>query len=320
MRTQSLRRIFAVASATAALCLALAGLAGYLLIGDLAANLALQHTTTSNPALPTSLPLTWLGLFYLAFIGFALAVVASVAYGLYRVTSLAICHDVGSLVRMFGDVREGSLRERYPMALHEFQEIFFFLRESGERLMREKSRLKKLGFIDHLSQLSNRRHFERRLGELFEASRAKGPSSVLLIDIDYFKSVNDRHGHDAGDALIVAFSKALRACVRHSDFLARLGGDEFCVVYPYTSVDKAAAYVERLRKQLPRDVPLLRDLMHPLRWTGGLSAIADADTKFDDVLWRADKALIQAKEGGRNNTQIFHPRTGLEQHRVVLAN
>jgi diguanylate cyclase (GGDEF)-like protein len=224
----------------------------------------------------------------------------------YRVAR-AVRHDIKSLARMFEDMRTGTVRVDYPMELREFKKMFKYLRHSGQELVDEKERLKDMGLIDHLSQLSNRRHFEARLTELFERVKTHGPSSVLIIDIDHFKAVNDRYGHDAGDALIAGFAAALRKVVRQTDFLARLGGDEFCIIYPHARLEQAAAFVERLRKQLPREIELTHEVMHALRWTGGVSVMTDADTKFDEVLWRADQALLRAKEAGRNTTRLFSP-------------
>lgn len=299
MQTVSLRRIFLNAGILLCVCLALAVVCGYLLLWD---------STEGAP------DFSFIASFYAGLAATVLCAAITVVIRLYRVVSAALRHDVLSLTRMFRDVQDGTLRENYPLALREFTETLSYLRSSGRKLVREKERLKNLGLIDHLSQLSNRRHFERRLAHLHEASKSKGVSSVLLIDVDHFKAVNDTHGHDAGDLLIVNFSKALRACVRQTDFLARLGGDEFCVIYPYTPLDKASAYAERLRRQLPRELPLLKGALHALRWTGGLSVIMDSDKKFDDVLWRADKALMQAKEAGRNNTKLYDPR-----HAIKLA-
>jgi diguanylate cyclase (GGDEF)-like protein len=259
-------------------------------------------------------------IFYFAFILLALLVIVIVLFRLYRQTSGAVRHDIRSLIRMFRDLREGSVRVDYPMALHEFAEIFDYLRDRGQRLVEEKQKLKDMGLMDHLSQLGNRRHFEDRLKELFEASKSNGPSSVLMIDMDYFKKVNDVHGHDAGDALIVGFANALRKVVRQTDVLVRLGGDEFCIIYAYAPLSKATTLVERLRRQLPREVPLTKGVMHPLRWTGGLSTMYDKDTKPDDVLWRADQALLQAKESGRNITKVYDPATGaLAKKRVIVS-
>lgn len=246
-------------------------------------------------------------------------IVAMLLFRVQHRTILAVRHDIRSLIRMFRDLREGSVRVDYPMALREFAEIFDYLRDRGQKLVEEKEKLKDMGLMDHLSQLGNRRHFELRLKELFEASKANGPSSVLIIDMDHFKAVNDKHGHDAGDALIVGFANALRKVVRQTDVLARLGGDEFCIIYAYAPLEKATTLVERLRKQLPREIPLTKGVMHPLRWTGGLSAMHDKDSKPDDVLWRADQALLQAKEGGRNITKICDPVAGVPAKKQIMA-
>ena len=234
----------------------------------------------------------------------ALLVIAVSSLLLWFRVVLAVRHDIKSLARMFNDMHDGKLRVDYPLMLGEFARIFRLLRSSGTRLIEEKQQFREMGLIDHLSQLNNRRHFEKKLESLFASSRVNGPSSVLIIDVDHFKAVNDEHGHDAGDALIVGFSAALRKVVRNTDFLARLGGDEFCIIYTYASLDKAKGLVERLRRELPRHINLPKGVVHTLRWTGGLSGMKDNDTKFDDVLWRADQALLEAKQRGRNNTLI----------------
>ena len=284
---------------------ALLALFGSLALGAGAGTLLLLNVWRADAAAEPFF--TFERVMYLLFIVISLGSVVRVVLGTQRRVARAVREDIKSIGRMFHDVRHAGLRDAYPMALEEFTGVFQYLRDSGRRLVEEKEKLKGLGLIDHLSQLSNRRHFEKRLKELHEASKTHGPSSVLIIDMDHFKAVNDRYGHDVGDALIVAFAKALRGAVRQTDFLARLGGDEFCIIYPYTALTKATAYVERLRKQLPRTAHLLKDIEHPLKWTGGLSVMADADTKFDEVLWRADKALIRAKEAGRNVTEIWPP-------------
>lgn len=257
--------------------------------------------------------------YYLAVILVGFVAIFVVLFRLYRHTLAAVRHDIHSLIRMFRDLREGSVRVGYPMALKEFAEIFDYLRDRGQKLMKEKEKLKDMGLMDHLSQLGNRRHFEARLKELFDASKANGPSSVLIIDMDHFKAVNDKHGHDAGDALIVGFANALRKVVRQTDVLARLGGDEFCIIYTYASLDKAKALAERLRKQLPREISLPKGVIHQLRWTGGLSAMHDKDAKPDDVLWRADQALFQAKEAGRNLTKVYDPVAGLPAKKQIMS-
>lgn len=257
--------------------------------------------------------------FYYAVMALISTLLVMASLNVHRGTIRAVRNDIKSLARMFRDLRHGDLRRDYPMELGEFASVFQYLRDSGKKLMEEKEKFKDLGLLDHLSHLSNRRHFEMRLKELFELSKTHGPSSVLIIDLDHFKSVNDRYGHAAGDALIVEFSRALRAAVRASDFMARLGGDEFCIIYTYAHFDRAVACAERLRKQLPRELTLGSTVVHQLRWTGGLSTMAEHDTKFDDVLWRADQALIQAKVEGRNILKTCHADTGLAPRKHVAS-
>lgn len=252
-------------------------------------------------------------IYYLLFILFAVASLSVMSFDLYRRTREAIHHDIKSVGQMFRDVRFGDMRNQYPMKLEEFSPAFLYLQDSGKKLVEEKEKLKGMGLIDYLSQLNNRRYFEMRLKELFEQMATFPPSSVLIIDIDQFKAINDRFGHKAGDTLIVGIANALREIVRQTDFLARLGGDEFVVIYPHVSLSEATAFAERLRKLLPRQITLPRGLMHELRWSGGLSVMSNRDKRFSDVLWRADQALILAKEDGRHRTKIYDPTIDAEQ-------
>ncbi len=248
-------------------------------------------------------------LLYIALIIASMLMIITSTTNLYVRSVRYVRHDIESLVRMFHDIHDGHIRVDYPMLLREFTGIFRFLRSSGTEMMEEKRQFKEMGLIDHLSQLNNRRHFEKRLEDLYNNAKVNGPSSVLIIDVDHFKRVNDEHGHDVGDALIVGFADAMRKVVRKTDILARLGGDEFCVIYTYTGLDKARDLVERLRRDLPRHIPLPKGIVHSLRWTGGLSVMHSGDKKFDAVLWRADQALLEAKENGRNNTRVYpNPR------------
>jgi len=240
---------------------------------------------------------------------FFIMVVAAISlivmsYSLYRSTVNSIQHDLKSLANMIRDVRSGTVRKDYPMELDEFASALLYLKDSGRKLIEEKQKLREMGLLDHLSQLSNRRHFELSLKEAFETQGLNGPSSLLILDIDRFKLVNDQYGHAAGDELIVKFANALRRCVRQTDVLARLGGDEFCIIYTFTPLQKARILSERLRKQLPREVRLSHGIVHSLRWSGGLSVMSGSDEKPDQVLVRADQALLRAKESGRNITLL----------------
>jgi diguanylate cyclase (GGDEF)-like protein len=290
-------------------------------ISEVAFNYGNRAETESAPAISVTLdPLPWTLKYWSANVHpailaegrqyyFLIMVVAALSlivmsYSLYRSTVNSIQHDLKSLANMIRDVRSGTVRKDYPMELEEFASALLYLKDSGKKLIEEKQKLREMGLLDHLSQLSNRRHFELSLKEAFETQKINGPSSLLILDIDRFKLVNDRFGHAAGDELIVKFANVLRRCVRQTDVLARLGGDEFCIIYTFTPLQKARVLSERLRKQLPREVRLSHGIVHSLRWSGGLSVMCGTDKIPDDVLVRADQALLRAKESGRNTTLL----------------
>jgi len=315
---QSLTRLYVRHLLILICCTGLIGLSGYQLYTGAEQTQPRQHADRFVTAEASTLPngtaehlLDDPRPAYLFLMAVAALVLLVTSVMLYLRTLRCVRHDIKSLGRLFRDVRGGAVRVGYPMMLAEFGDVFRYLRDSGSKMLEKQKHFKEMGLLDHLSQLNNRRHFDGRLAELFALARTNGPSSVLIIDLDHFKSVNDRHGHDTGDALIVNFSAALKKAVRKTDFIARLGGDEFCIIYPYTKLEQAKMMVERLRRELPRELLLTRNVAHPLRWTGGLSVINDADTKFDDVLWRADQALLQAKQAGRNTSRVYDPAIGL---------
>lgn len=232
------------------------------------------------------------------------SLVIAAAWAFWRIVR-GTRHDIRSLARVFQDLRQGTVRVDYPLELKEFRKIFMHLRRSGGELLEEQKRFKDMGLIDHLSQVHNRRAFESRLQELFHQRKVPGPSSLLMIDVDRFKAVNDNQGHDVGDLLIVRMAELLKQSVRNSDFVARLGGDEFCIVFTYTPLQAATHLVLRLRKTLPTKLALTPTYTHELKWTGGLSAFELRDTRHDEALWRADQALLKAKEAGRDRTFLF---------------
>jgi len=226
----------------------------------------------------------------------------------HYLTMRAMDNDIRSIARIFQDMREGNIRVDYPIEFSDFKKIFTYLRHSGMKMVKQQQRLRSMGLIDHLSQQHNRRAFEKRLEALFERAKSTGPSSVLIIDLDHFKQVNDSYGHDVGDNLIVGFSDAVKRLVRSTDFLARLGGDEFCIIFPHIDLEHAISRVAHLRHELPDRIVLTPSYQHPLRWTGGLATIQNGDVHPDDVLKRADQALFKAKEAGRNRTCYYqHP-------------
>jgi diguanylate cyclase (GGDEF)-like protein len=124
--------------------------------------------------------------------------------------------------------------------------------------------------------------------------------SLLMLDLDHFKSINDRFGHAAGDLVLQHVAKVLQAKVRKIDQVARVGGEEFLVLMPGASLDTARHAAERLREQLAADSPEFQGASVKLSVSIGIAQWADRSERMSRLLIRADTALYQAKAQGRN--------------------
>ncbi|MFO7476755.1 MAG: PleD family two-component system response regulator [Methyloceanibacter sp.] len=158
-----------------------------------------------------------------------------------------------------------------------------------------------MAILDPLTALHNRR--SSHLKTLFEEASQRGkPLSVLLLDIDYFKAVNDSHGHDAGDSVLREFASRVRRNIRGIDLACRLGGEEFVVVMPDTDLAKAYLVGERLRQCIAAAPFYAGERIGKLEVTAsvGVAALEFADDTPELILKRADQALYCAKRDGRN--------------------
>jgi diguanylate cyclase len=168
-------------------------------------------------------------------------------------------------------------------------------------------RLSELSSRDALTGLANRRHFESVLTrELDRVARSGEPALLLLLDIDRFKRVNDRHGHVAGDMVLKAVAESLLHCVRPMDTVARIGGEEFAVVLPNCPPAFGPMVAERMRDRIARH-PVPVGLTESVRITVSLGgAFAPQWVRSSLSLWleRADKQLYRAKAGGRNRAEF----------------
>jgi two-component system cell cycle response regulator len=160
-----------------------------------------------------------------------------------------------------------------------------------------------MAITDGLTGLHNRRYMETHLGTLVEQATQRGkPLSLLMLDIDYFKSVNDTHGHDAGDDVLREFALRIRRSVRNIDLACRLGGEEFVIVMPETDMTVAAMVAERLRRRIagePFPVQQGTKLLN-VTLSIGIAALTSAADTPTTILKRADQALYRAKRDGRN--------------------
>jgi diguanylate cyclase (GGDEF)-like protein len=171
--------------------------------------------------------------------------------------------------------------------------------------MADNRRLEELATTDPLTRLLNRRALADRLAiEMDRARRYACDLAILLIDIDYFKRVNDTAGHIAGDEVLRQIAGCIQAAVRTVDIVSRYGGEEFVVILPETSPEGAATFAERLRMGIEAHLFTMGSLEIRLTVSIGISTFPAADiSSADDFIARADQAMYRAKQDGRNQVR-----------------
>ncbi|MEI8394235.1 MAG: GGDEF domain-containing protein [Rhodospirillaceae bacterium] len=163
-----------------------------------------------------------------------------------------------------------------------------------------------LSTTDSLTGAYNRRYFMDTVEREFRLyQRHHVPLSLMVLDIDFFKHVNDAFGHAVGDRAIKALVDACNAGLRREDVLGRMGGEEFAVMLPLTGLEGAMAMAERLRLRI-ESIVLQSDTGEPVRFTVsiGVSRALASDLDIDAALVRADRALYEAKAAGRNRVAV----------------
>ncbi len=172
-------------------------------------------------------------------------------------------------------------------------------------------RLAQLARTDALTGIANRREFMAVGGkELARARRVGMPLSIVMLDIDHFKRVNDQHGHAAGDAVLVATAATITDSAREGiDLVARLGGEEFACLLPNTSVEQAGRFAERIRSGLEALTVPYNGLTLKITVSLGVSTCDDAMESIGQALQLADEALYEAKNSGRNQVVCRPPRS-----------
>ncbi len=158
--------------------------------------------------------------------------------------------------------------------------------------------------LDALTNLNNRRQFEVRLKqEIATTKRQKNPLCAMMVDIDFFKKVNDTYGHASGDAVLRTVASIIKEHLRESDIPSRYGGEEFAVLLPYTHIEEAKIVGERLRKAVETTpIPIDKKNIN-VTISMGLAEFSPQETG-EDLFKRADSALYEAKESGRNRVCV----------------
>lgn len=174
----------------------------------------------------------------------------------------------------------------------------------GEEISRREEleiELKRQATTDPLTGLFNRRQYEL----LFERERQRNRRhdyhlSLCVVDLDHFKQVNDKYGHDLGDKVLQFVSKLLLDTLRQSDIVGRFGGEEFILLLPDTNIEQAVVVVNRVRQKLESSPLVAGGTIINLTGTFGVTQVTEADAQIEDVIRRADKALYDGKNAGRN--------------------
>jgi len=173
-----------------------------------------------------------------------------------------------------------------------------------DELIKNNEKLKELSITDSLTKIYNRGYFESVTEEHLSLSRRqKNDISILILDIDKFKTINDTYGHQVGDEVLITLASLMKKYKRTSDIVARYGGEEFIVLLPDTSLEGAKIYSEKLRKEIENYVIKLNDISLSITVSMGLTVFHNEDN-FDSALKRADDGLYNSKQNGRNQLSI----------------
>jgi len=183
--------------------------------------------------------------------------------------------------------------------------------EEKNLLLEEKNReLHRMSIIDPLTDLHNRRYFmEEAEKELIRSKRLGLDMSIILVDIDFFKKINDSKGHQVGDRVLIAVSRTLQSTLRQYDIVARFGGEEFIILVPDSDIAGGGAAAEKLRQAVEQLDPTAIDGCQVTISAGVSSLGVLGGDNIDRLIGAADDALYQAKDSGRNRVVAVSDNT-----------
>jgi len=178
----------------------------------------------------------------------------------------------------------------------------------AQELREANLKLEEMAYVDPLTKLSNRRRLlEVTMSEVMRHSRSGRPLSLILIDLDHFKKVNDTYGHPFGDSVLESVAEVMVACLRTMDIKARIGGEELCILMPetdaiagQTGAERVRQAIESMKLEVPTQTVSVTASLGGTTWTGNVANAEAAGEVLRKMMDEADAALYQAKESGRN--------------------
>jgi two-component system cell cycle response regulator len=187
-------------------------------------------------------------------------------------------------------------------------------------LLESNRKLEELSLTDQLTKLRNRRAFEQEFATMFSAAqRHSRPLSLGIVDVDHFKTMNDRYGHMAGDLVLRAIAQMLDANTRDSDIVARVGGEEFAVLLPDTPLFEAVQVAEKLRSSVASSIITVAGVDHHVTVCVGVACSSYSRLRDTQEIYRAaDAALYRAKESGRNRVDVER-RTAVRESKFAAV-
>jgi two-component system chemotaxis response regulator CheY len=187
------------------------------------------------------------------------------------------------------------------------QEELKYRIRTGERIIKLEQKILELAHTDFLTGVLNRRAFIQRMEtETHRAAREEAPVSIIIADIDHFKKINDRYGHNVGDMVLQRFAGKLSECLRPYDFVGRYGGEEFIIYLPHVKETQAVLAAERMRKSIEEmkiTPPNSRDAIQITASFGIALASSGSGENVLSIIERADFAMYKAKREGRNRVR-----------------
>ena len=223
---------------------------------------------------------------------------------------------IKQLLAVTNDVASGKLpsvskvvpRNEMDFLSNNFSDMINSLREKQTLISKAQSELEVLAITDTLTSLYNRRHLLEVFPKLqAQAQRDKSPLAAIIIDVDYFKNINDEHGHLAGDQCLVEFSALLRSHSRTNDYLFRIGGEEFLIITLGETTEGVMAVAEKIRNATEQTPIQYRNVQIRMTISCGVCVEYPTDDKeqtLNSLLLHSDNALYKAKQSGRNKVAI----------------